>query len=155
MDHLIGDEDTILNNRNKTKAELYLRERHIMSLVNHLTATLLFHKPDDPVVFVIRQVEEIIDFRDNQSKPPILFDGDHLVNIFKGIDFLNSGTIDLKQYFDAMNNMLGLNDNDFNPNPQKDENGRITCEVFTSEAKFALIKQMNTMILHITTTQSC
>lgn len=32
-----------------------------------------------------------------------------------------------------MNDLLKLNENDFNPNPQMDENNRITYKVFMSE----------------------
>jgi hypothetical protein len=70
-----------------------------MPLVNHLTSTLLLHEPDDPVAFLKLQVEDMINFRDHQGKPPILFKKDHLINVFKGVDYLNIGSIDLKQYF--------------------------------------------------------
>lgn len=69
-----------------------------MPLVNHLTSTLLLHEPDDPVAFLQLQVEAMINFRDDQGKPPILFNNDHLMKVFKGVDFLNIGSIDLKQY---------------------------------------------------------
>lgn len=69
-----------------------------MLLVNHLTSMLLLHEPDDPVSFLVGQVEDMIKFRNHQDKPPILFNKNHLENLFKGIDFLNSGSIDLIQY---------------------------------------------------------
>jgi len=69
-----------------------------MPLVKYLIGALLLHEPDDQVAFVIRQVEEMINFRDNRGKPPILFNDSCLTNIFKSIDFLNSGSVDLKQY---------------------------------------------------------
>ena len=70
-----------------------------MSLVNHLTSTLLKHEPNDPVEFLVNQVEDMIQFRDHSGKPPILFSDDDLTNVFKGVDYLNSGTIDLSEYF--------------------------------------------------------
>lgn len=88
-----------MNNRSKKQAETYLKEHHVTSLVNHLMSMLLLHEPEDPVAFLLLQVEHLINFRDHQGKPPILFTDNHLVNVFKGIDFLNSGSIDLKQYF--------------------------------------------------------
>jgi len=69
-----------------------------MPLVNHLTSTLLIHEPKDPIEFLVHQVKDIIHFRNNRGKPPILFNNDHLTNVFKGVDFLNKGTIDLSQY---------------------------------------------------------
>lgn len=81
------------------KAESYLEEKHVMSLVNHLTSALLIHEPNDPVEFLVHQVEDIIHFRNHSGKPPILFNDDNLTNVFKGVDFLNKGTIDLSQYF--------------------------------------------------------
>lgn len=81
------------------KAESYLEKKHIMSLVNHLTSMLLVHEPNDPIEFLVQQVEDIINFRNHNGKPPILFNNDHLTNVFKGVDFLNKGTIDLNQYF--------------------------------------------------------
>jgi len=81
------------------KAESYLEKKHVMSLVNHLTSTLLVHQPNDPIQFLVQQVEDIIHFQNNNGKPPILFNNDHLTNVFKGVDFLNKGTIDLNQYF--------------------------------------------------------
>ncbi|XP_026811107.1 uncharacterized protein LOC113552422 [Rhopalosiphum maidis] len=141
----LNNEDTVLKNRSKIKAELYLEEKHVMPLVNHLTSTLLIHEPKDPIEFLVHQVKDIMHFRNNRGKPPILFNDDHLTNVFKGVDFLNKSTIDLSQYCSAMK-MLGLNENDFNQNPQVDENNQIECKIFVYEAKFALIKQMNTMI---------
>lgn len=71
----------------------------MIPLVNHLTSTLLLHEPDDPVAFLKLQVEDMINFRNDQGKqPPILFNNDHLINIFKGVDYFNIGSIDLKQY---------------------------------------------------------
>ncbi|XP_022178566.1 uncharacterized protein LOC111039374 [Myzus persicae] len=139
------NDDTFLQNRSKMKAESYLDEKHIILLVNHLTSTLLIHEPNDPIEFLVHQVEDIINFRKQRSKPPILYNNDNLTNIFKGVDFLNTGTIDLSQYFSAMK-MLGLNETDFNQNPQVDEKNQIECKTFVFEAKFALIKQMTTMI---------
>lgn len=78
---------------------MYIKEKNVMPLVNHLTSTLLLHEPDDPVAFLKLQVEDMINFRDNQGKPPILFKKNHLINVFKGVDYLNIGSIDLKQYF--------------------------------------------------------
>jgi len=69
-----------------------------MPLVNHLTSTLLIHEPEDPIEFLVHQVEDIIHFRKHRGKPPILFNNDHLTNVFKGVDFLNKGAIDLSQY---------------------------------------------------------
>jgi len=80
------------------KAESYLEEKHVMSLVNHLTSALLIHEPNDPIEFLVHQVEDIINFRNHSGKPPILFDDYNLTNVFKGADFLNTGTIDLNQY---------------------------------------------------------
>lgn len=94
----LQNEKIFLKNRDKKKAELYLKEKHVMSLVNHLTSTLLLHKPDDPATFLVRQVEDMIGFRDRQGKPPILFSDDHLTNIFKSIDFLKTGSFNMKQY---------------------------------------------------------
>eukprot|EP00102_Acyrthosiphon_pisum_P007663 XP_003243008.1 PREDICTED: uncharacterized protein LOC100575762 [Acyrthosiphon pisum] len=139
------NDDKFVRNRSKTKADSYLEEKHIMSLVNHLTSTLLKHEPNDPVEFLVNQVEDMIQFRDHSGKPPILFSDDDLTNVFKGVDYLNSGTIDLSEYFRAMK-MLGLNENEFNQNPQVDETNRIECKTFVYEAKFALIKQMTKMI---------
>lgn len=73
-----------------------------MPLVSYLTGTLLLHEPDDPVTFLIERVDEMINFRDNQKKPPVLFNNDNLTNVFKSIDFLNSGSIDLEQYCSGM-----------------------------------------------------
>ncbi|XP_003243010.1 uncharacterized protein LOC100576031 [Acyrthosiphon pisum] len=140
-----GNDDIFELNRSKKKAESYLDEKHIMSLVNHLTSTLLKHEPDDPVEFLVNQVEEIIQFRDHSGKPPLLFSDNDLTNIFKGVDYFNSGTIDLSEYFTAMK-MVGLNENEFNQNPQVDETNRIECKTFIHETKFALIKQMTKMI---------
>lgn len=95
-----------INNRKKKKAEVYLKEKQVMSLVNYLTSALFIHEPDDPETFLIRQIEAMIDFRDNQDVPPMLFNNDNLVNVFKGIDFLNRGSIDLKQYFNGKFNLV-------------------------------------------------
>lgn len=73
----------------------------MMPLVNHLTSALLIHAPDDPIAFLIHQVEDMINFRDFGHRPPILFDSDHLANVFKGVDFLNTGMIDMQQYSDG------------------------------------------------------
>lgn len=79
---------------------MYLKEKYVMPLMNHLTSALLFHEPDDPKSFLIRQVEEMIEFRDHQSKPPpVLFTDDQLKAVFKSIDFLKNGSIDLNEYF--------------------------------------------------------
>ncbi|KAL5243429.1 hypothetical protein ACI65C_010839 [Semiaphis heraclei] len=115
------------------KAESYLEEKRIIPLVNHLTSALLIHEPNDPIEFLVHQVQDIINFRNHRGKPPILFNKDNLTNVFKGVDFLNKGTIDLSEYFTAMK-MLGLCENDFNQNPQVDEKNQIECKVFVYEA---------------------
>lgn len=71
----------------------------MLPLVSYLTSTLLLHEPDNPVEFLIDKIEKIINFREHKGKPPILFNNNHLANVFKGIDFINSGTIDMEQYF--------------------------------------------------------
>jgi len=79
-----------------------LKEKRIMPLVSHLIGTVLLHEPDDPVAFVVRLAEDMANFRDKRrDRPPIVFDDDHLANIFESIDILNSGSIDLKQYSDG------------------------------------------------------
>jgi len=77
---------------------LYLKEKHIIPLVKYLIDALLLHEPDDQVAFVIHQVKELINFRDNLGKPLILFNDSCLTNVFKSVDFLKSGSVDLKQY---------------------------------------------------------
>lgn len=75
-----------------------MKEKHIMPLVNHLTSALLIQEPNNPIEFLVNQMKDIINFRENRSKPPILFSDDNLTNVFNGVDFLNKGLIDLSQY---------------------------------------------------------
>lgn len=76
-----------------------MKDIHVTPLMSYLMSTLLLHKPDDPVLFLIRELENMINFRDNQHKPAtILFKNHDLVSIFMGVDFMNRGSIDLKQY---------------------------------------------------------
>ncbi|VVC44273.1 Hypothetical protein CINCED_3A008262 [Cinara cedri] len=111
-----------------------MKDKHLMPLLSHLMSMLLLYNPVDPLAFLVRQINEMINFRDDPDKPvPILFNDDDLANVFKGIDFMNRGSIDLKQYFKAMNT-LGLNLDGFNRYPEVDEDNRIECKVFVYEA---------------------
>jgi len=97
------------------KAESYLEEKHVMPLVNHLTSALLIHEPNDPIEFLIHQVEDIINFRNHRGKPPILFNKDNLTNVFKGVDFLNKGAICLSEYFSGEFKYQRLSDTQLSP----------------------------------------
>ncbi|XP_050544014.1 uncharacterized protein LOC126907050 isoform X2 [Daktulosphaira vitifoliae] len=145
MDIVAEVSSKVLNNRDNKKAEIYLKNRNIKKLVNHLTTKILVEKPNDPVTFTILQIEQLINFRDNRGKPPVLFDDEQLVAIYNNTDILKAGSISIEQYVNAMD-MLGLNNEDFNTNPKLNENNCIERKTFLQEVKLALIKRTTSLL---------
>ncbi|XP_050430605.1 uncharacterized protein LOC126839359 [Adelges cooleyi] len=133
MNTVANNHDQALVNRDKKKAEAYLKTKNVKKLIYHLTTKLLVNKPYNPVNYTILQLEELINFRKNQSNPPVLYNDEQLAGIFNNMDIMKTGSLDLEQYICVMK-MLGLNEGDFNTDPERDSNNHIDRKTFMREA---------------------
>jgi hypothetical protein len=53
---------------------------------------------DDPVEFLATLLMQCVSFREGRAEPPLLFNSEHIEDIFKVLDTLGTGTITMYQY---------------------------------------------------------
>jgi ATP phosphoribosyltransferase regulatory subunit HisZ len=63
-----------------------------------LMAVLLNLFSEDPVEFLANLLMECVSFREGRAEPPLLYKGEHIEDIFKVLDPLDTGTVTMYQY---------------------------------------------------------
>ncbi|KAG8438584.1 hypothetical protein GDO86_004954 [Hymenochirus boettgeri] len=106
------------------EAEDYLRENRVLDLVNNLTSLLLYHQPERPREFLIKQLEKLKYARLSGVDYPCLFDDSNLDSIFGILDPAGQGYITGNQYMEALKT-LGINISN-----AEEPTGKITLELF-------------------------
>merc|ERR1711907_832591 len=77
----------------------YLTDKRIPQLLQRLSAAVLFHRPDDPRAFLLRQLEAL------KSGEDMLFTDDDLQTMFSMFDIVRKGSITVDQYKQAMSTL--------------------------------------------------
>merc|ERR1712146_229043 len=103
----------------------YLQEKRVPQLLQRLSASVLFHRPDDPRAFLLKQLEAL------KSGQDMLFTDEDLQTMFGMFDIVRKGHITVDQYKQAMAT-LGIN------NPADPASSTVTYEEFAALAKDGL-----------------
>ncbi|MEE6481312.1 hypothetical protein FKM82_012828 [Ascaphus truei] len=115
-------------------AQEYLREHKIMELVNNLTSLLLFHRPERPREFLIKQLEKLKLARLLDGDYPCLFDDSNLDAVFGILDPSGQGHITGTQHMEALKT-LGVDISNL-----QEPTGNITLPIFKYEMRTQLKK---------------
>uniref|UniRef100_UPI00398F73AC EF-hand calcium-binding domain-containing protein 10 n=1 Tax=Pristiophorus japonicus TaxID=55135 RepID=UPI00398F73AC len=123
----------------------YLREHHVLELLDNLTSMLLYHRPAKPLEFLIDQLEQLKIARLTGTNFPCLFDDSNLDAVFGILDTTKQGHITLNQYTEALKT-LGIND--FVKEPLGASKNEISLTTFKLEATNGLMKTCATFQTH-------
>lgn len=128
----------------QTKAENYMGLHKITDLFKFLCGHLLVETPANPIKFLIKLLDECIEYRSNgKGSAPLFFQQKHIESLFKSMDPLNNGYVDLGQYETAMFTLGILK---YNRTPQGHTVDKISKKVFIKEIMTALQTNFNEMI---------
>ncbi|XP_044101771.1 EF-hand calcium-binding domain-containing protein 10 isoform X2 [Neovison vison] len=111
------------------EARNYLEKHRIMELVNYLTSTLLFFRPEKPREYLISILERLRIAKVTGVAFPFFMDHSNIVSMFEMMDTSHKGTISFVQYREGLKT-LGLLDED---EVLQDDGHVITLEKFRSE----------------------
>ncbi|KAL3853651.1 hypothetical protein ACJMK2_017181 [Sinanodonta woodiana] len=113
----------------------YLEKHRILELFNNVTSKLIYHRPEDPKLYMIDMLEKLEKSRTNKQEHPCLFDDSNIEAVFGMLDPTHTGMITLQQYTEALTT-LGVTQ--FDPNPEGYETDSINFGTFLAEAREGL-----------------
>ena len=121
----------------ETEAADYLRRHRIPQLLENLTASLVYHRPEDPRQFMRDHVQQLLKAKTEPSahQPPALLDESNAKSVFGMLDLAGKGSVTRQQYLEAM---ASLGVSDFSRDPPGASIDKITRETFVMEATSAL-----------------
>ncbi|KAG5895793.1 hypothetical protein JTB14_029209 [Gonioctena quinquepunctata] len=122
-------------------AQKYLRVHRIFDFFQFITAHLLGACPDNPISFIIELLNKCLLYRSGMGEPPLLYEKEHITQLFCLMDRMGSGLIDMEQYRKGMAT-LGICD--YNKFPYSQE-GMVDKETFVEEvydAEVALFQDL-------------
>ncbi|VFV23435.1 EF-hand calcium-binding domain-containing protein 10 isoform X1 [Panthera pardus] len=111
------------------EARDYLEKHRIMELLNYLTSTLLFFRPEKPREYLISVLERLRIAKMTGLAFPFFMDHSNIVSMFEMMDTSNKGTISFVQYREALKT-LGLLTAD---EVLKDDGHAVTLDKFRRE----------------------
>ncbi|XP_049498764.1 EF-hand calcium-binding domain-containing protein 10 [Panthera uncia] len=111
------------------EARDYLEKHRIMELLNYLTSTLLFFRPEKPREYLISVLERLRIAKMTGLAFPFFMDHSNIVSMFEMMDTSNKGTISFLQYREALKT-LGLLTAD---EVLKDDGHAVTLDKFRRE----------------------
>ncbi|XP_059917811.1 EF-hand calcium-binding domain-containing protein 10 [Gadus macrocephalus] len=123
------------------EAAKYLERHKIAELMNNLTSSLLFNRPEDPKDFLIDYLGQLKDSKDNHTQGPCLFNESNLDSVFGILDPTNEGYVSYDQYKEAL---ITLGVSKINERPEGGDHDRISRETFKVEARKGLQKSSAT-----------
>merc|ERR1711988_630720 len=107
------------------QARQYLTDKRVPQLLQRLSAAALFHRPEDPRAFLLKQLEAL------KSGQDMLFTEEDLQTMFGMFDIVRKGTITAEQYKQAMAT-LGVD------SPVDPAGATVTFDEFSTLAKEGL-----------------
>ncbi|XP_045877351.1 EF-hand calcium-binding domain-containing protein 10 [Meles meles] len=111
------------------EARNYLEKHRIMELLNYLTSTLLFFRPEKPREYLISILERLRIAKVTGVAFPFFMDHSNIMSMFEMMDTSHKGNISFGQYREGLKT-LGLLDED---EVLQDDGHMITLEKFRSE----------------------
>ncbi|XP_039105718.1 EF-hand calcium-binding domain-containing protein 10 [Hyaena hyaena] len=111
------------------EAKNYLEKHRIMELLNYLTSSLLFFRPEKPREYLISILERLRIAKITGVAFPFFMDNSNIVSMFEMLDTSNKGSISFVQYKEALKT-LGLLTTD---EVLKDDGHAITLDKFRHE----------------------
>lgn len=112
-------------------AQEYLRTHRIFDFFQFLITHILSAAPENPVTFLLVLLNKILLYRAGTGSPPLLYEQKHIEQLFKLMDRMNTGYIDLKQYESGMKTLAIC---EYNKKPQLSAEGLVSRKVFIQEA---------------------
>ncbi|KGL80579.1 EF-hand calcium-binding domain-containing protein 10, partial [Tinamus guttatus] len=85
----------------------YLERHRLPELLEHLSALLLYHRPERPRDFLIEALEKVAAGKRGEGQYPCLLDDSNLTAMFQMLDVPGHGYITAVQYREALKT-LGL-----------------------------------------------
>ncbi|XP_040328829.1 EF-hand calcium-binding domain-containing protein 10 isoform X1 [Herpailurus yagouaroundi] len=119
------------------EARDYLEKHRIMELLNYLTSTLLFFRPEKPREYLISVLEQLRIAKMTGLAFPFFMDHSNIVSMFEMMDTSNKGTISFVQYREALKT-LGLLTAD---EVLKDDGHAVTLDKFRREVAPRAVKR--------------
>ncbi|XP_023106036.1 EF-hand calcium-binding domain-containing protein 10 isoform X4 [Acinonyx jubatus] len=119
------------------EARDYLEKHRIMELLNYLTSTLLFFRPEKPREYLISVLERLRIAKMTGLAFPFFMDHSNIVSMFEMMDTSNKGTISFVQYREALKT-LGLLTAD---EVLKDDGHAVTLDKFRREVAPRAVKR--------------
>uniref|UniRef100_A0A8C7A0L1 EF-hand calcium binding domain 10 n=1 Tax=Nothoprocta perdicaria TaxID=30464 RepID=A0A8C7A0L1_NOTPE len=102
----------------------YLERHRLPALLEHLSALLLYHRPERPREFLMAALEQVAAGRHGEGRYPGLMDDANLAAMFELLDPAGQGHISVVQYREALKT-LGLSTEGLPP-----EDVTITLDTF-------------------------
>ncbi|KAG7281869.1 hypothetical protein CRUP_031118 [Coryphaenoides rupestris] len=84
------------------EAAVYLEKHKIVELMNNMTSSLFFHRPEDPKEYLIGYLGQLKESKDNCVRGPCLFNDSNLDSVFGVLDPANEGYVTFAQYMEAL-----------------------------------------------------
>ncbi|NWJ11364.1 EFC10 protein, partial [Crypturellus undulatus] len=76
----------------------YLERHRLPELLEHLSALLLYHRPERPREFLIEALEKVAAGKRGDGQYPCLMDDSNLTAMFQMLDVVGQGYITVVQY---------------------------------------------------------
>jgi len=113
------------------EARRYLEEHGILNILNDLTSSLLYYRPENPRAFLINELTKLHAAKISYIYVPQLLDEANAAAIFDTLDPTKQNFITEAQYTQTMKQLGIAKFDKFQP-PESD---KITCEMFTKQFK--------------------
>nr|CAI5857232.1 unnamed protein product [Callosobruchus analis] len=124
-------------------AQKYLRVHRIFDFFQFIIAHLLQAAPEDPVTFILELLNKCLIYRSGRGKPPLLYQKNHIAELFNLMDRMKTGAIEVKQYHKGMTT-LGICE--YKKSPPLNQDGMVEREVFIEEVYDAEVDLFNDLI---------
>nr|CAH7756881.1 unnamed protein product [Callosobruchus chinensis] len=124
-------------------AQKYLRVHRIFDFFQFIIAHLVQATPEDPITFILELLNKCLIFRSGRGKPPLLYQKNHIAELFNLMDRMKSGVIEVKQYHQGMTT-LGICE--YEKSPSLNQDGMVDREVFIEEVYDAELDLFNDLI---------
>ncbi|XP_060526403.1 uncharacterized protein LOC132702021 [Cylas formicarius] len=132
-------------------AKEYLRSHKIAEFFQFLVTHMLSKNADNPVEFMLSLLNKCLLYRSGLGEPPLLYDKEHIEQLFNMMDRFGSGYVDYQQYKTGFKT-LGLTV--FNETPKPSREGLIAKEVFMQELYDAQLNMVRDLVKKNPTSQS-
>ncbi|KAL3285044.1 hypothetical protein HHI36_019171 [Cryptolaemus montrouzieri] len=125
------------------RAKKYLKVHKIFQFFQFLMSHLLSAVPEDPINYLMELLDRVLLYRTGLLGPPLLYEKNHIEQLFHLMDRFGQGYVDLQQYKTAMET-LGICS--YNNRPMLNLHSMVSKEVFIEEIFSAELTMFNDLI---------